>query len=140
VPVPEPVLDPAGLEAFLASAFPGRPPSVTVLEVGRGYVRVRRPTTADDVRPGGTLSGPVLMSLADSVGYLLVAAGAGHEYLAVTSSLHVDFLRKPPADDDLVAEGRVLRWGRRLVVAHVEIRPLGGLDPVAVASVTYARA
>lgn len=89
------------------------------------------------LRPGGTLSGPTLMTLADTAMYFLVLAMTGPQPLAVTSSLSINFLRKPPPAD-LFATARMLKLGSRLAVGEVHVR---GGDPavlVAQASVTYA--
>jgi len=90
------------------------------------------------LRPGGTLSGPTLMTLADTAMYFLVLAMTGPQPLAVTSSLTINFLRKPPPAD-LHATARMLKLGARLAVGEVHLR--GGDAPrvlVAQASVTYA--
>lgn len=89
------------------------------------------------LRPGGTLSGPTLMTLADTAMYFLVLAMTGPQPLAVTSSLSINFLRKPPPTD-LFATARMLKLGTRLAVGEVHVR---GGEPavlVAQASVTYA--
>jgi len=89
------------------------------------------------LRPGGTLSGPTLMTLADTAMYFLVLAMTGPQPLAVTSSLSINFLRKPPPAD-LYATARMLKLGTRLAVGEVHVR---GGEPavlVAQASVTYA--
>ncbi len=91
----------------------------------------------DFLRPGGTLSGPTLMTLADTAMYFLVLANIGPQPLAVTSSLQINFLRKPPPAD-LHATARMLKLGSRLAVGEVHLR--GGQPPVLVAqaTVTYA--
>lgn len=89
------------------------------------------------LRPGGTLSGPTLMTLADTAMYFLVLAMTGPQPLAVTSSLTINFLRKPPPAD-LHATARMLKLGKRLAVGEVHLR---GGEPavlVAQASITYA--
>jgi len=89
------------------------------------------------LRPGGTVSGPTLMTLADTALYFLVLAMIGPQALAVTTSLSINFLRKPPPAD-LHATARMLKLGARLAVGEVHIR--GGDDRalVAQASVTYS--
>jgi uncharacterized protein (TIGR00369 family) len=89
------------------------------------------------LRPGGTLSGPTLMTLADTAMYFLVLSAIGPQPLAVTSSLSINFLRRPPAAD-LHATARMLKLGARLAVGEVHMH--GGDDRVLVAqaSVTYA--
>lgn len=89
------------------------------------------------LRPGGTLSGPTLMALADTATYFLLLAMIGPRPLAVTTSLSINFLRKPPPAD-LHATARMLKLGSRLAVGEVHVR--GGDDRalVAQASVTYS--
>jgi len=53
------------------------------------------PVDERNTRPGGTLSGPTMMALADNAAWLVILAHIGPQLLAVTTSLHIDFLRKP---------------------------------------------
>ncbi len=102
-----------------------------------GFVRIRAPFDPDFLRPGGTVSGPVLMALADITMYGLVMSRAGAVELAVTTHLNMAFLRRPAAAA-VIAEGRLLRMGRRLAFGDVLLYSEGIADPVAQASVTYA--
>lgn len=98
---------------------------------------LRMPFRPAYVRPGGTVSGPALMTLADTAGYFLVLAMQGPIALAVTSSLQINFLAKP-AKADVIAHARMLRLGARLAVIAVEMRSEHHDDLVAHATVTYA--
>ncbi|MCC5953386.1 MAG: PaaI family thioesterase [Acidimicrobiia bacterium] len=135
----QPVMTTDELNDRLSTAFEqGRP--YEVVEVGPGRAKLRLPVEATVVRPGGTVSGPTLMMLADAAAWVVVLAHIGWVPLAVTSSLSINFLRKPePAALD--AEVELRKLGRRLAVTDVCISsmPVGG-DPVLVAdaSVTYA--
>jgi uncharacterized protein (TIGR00369 family) len=100
-------------------------------------VVVRLPIDERHGRPGGTVSGPASMSLADTTAWLAVLSRIGPVVLAVTTSLHIDFLRKPELTD-LVATGDLLKLGRRLAVIDVTIRSIGRNEPVAKAQVTYS--
>ena len=88
-------------------------------------------------RPGGTLSGPTMMMLADTAAWMAILAQIGPVLLAVTTSLHIDFLRKPELRD-LMARGRVLKLGRKLAVVDVELFSRGATELVAKAQVTYS--
>ena len=99
---------------------------------------IRRPVTADDTRPGGTVSGPTLMGLADTALYVAIHATVGITPHAVTSNLNIHFLRRPPADRDLLAVCKLLRVGRTLAVGEVSIVSEGDDDPVAHVVGTYA--
>jgi uncharacterized protein (TIGR00369 family) len=87
------------------------------------------------VRPGGTLSGPTLMGLADTTMYFLVLSQIGRD--AVTQDLNIHFLRRP-AQVDLIAEARLLKLGRRSIVGDVLLYSDGERRPVAHATSTYA--
>jgi uncharacterized protein (TIGR00369 family) len=110
---------------------------VEAVEIERGRARFRLPYRADFLRPGGTIGGPLLMGLADVAMYAVVLSAVGRQELAVTSSLTMNFLRKPgPAA--VIAEGRLLRLGRRLAFGEVELFTEGDPEMVAHATVTYA--
>ena len=100
-------------------------------------ITLRMPFRTDFIRPGGTLSGPSMMTLADTTAFFLILAMQGPLALAVTSSLAINFLAKP-AQADIVAEGRMLKLGKKLAVIAVEMRSEGSDDLVAHATVTYA--
>jgi uncharacterized protein (TIGR00369 family) len=108
-----------------------------VEEVGERALRIRQPFDPAQIRPGGTISGPTLMSLADSAMYLAVVAEIGPVALAVTTSLSIDFLRKP-APVAVLADVELLKLGSRLAVGDVRLRSEGDDRLVARASVTYS--
>jgi uncharacterized protein (TIGR00369 family) len=91
----------------------------------------------DFLRPGGTISGPLLMGLADLAMYAVVLASIGRVELAVTTSLTINFLRKP-APADIVAEARLLKLGKRLAVGEVELFSAGDCEMVAHVTATYS--
>ena len=90
------------------------------------------------LRPGGTVSGPSMFSLADISVYLSVLAAIGPEALTVTTNCSIDFMRKPVHRMDLIAHCKLLKLGRLLAVCDVLIYSEGKADPVARASMTYA--
>jgi uncharacterized protein (TIGR00369 family) len=110
---------------------------VEILELGEGRARVRMPFKSDFLRPGGTISGPMLMGLADLVMYAAVLSRIGRVELAVTTSLTINFLRKPPPAA-IVAEGKLLKLGRRLAVGEVALFTEGESDMVAHVVATYS--
>lgn len=131
-------LDAAGIEAFLAEHFPGAHGWAARLEeVTTDRVVLRVPYEDRYLRPGGTISGPTLMTLADTAAYFLVLANVGPVILAVTSNLNIHFLRRP-APADVLGEATLLKLGRRLAVIDVRMFSDGEPDPVAHATVTYA--
>jgi uncharacterized protein (TIGR00369 family) len=102
-----------------------------------GDVRLRLPVAHAHIRPGGTISGPALMAMADGVAWAVLLCHRGPDLSPVSTSLHIDFLRKPDAHD-LVADGVVLRLGRTLAVVEASIRSARTEQLVAKAQVTYA--
>jgi uncharacterized protein (TIGR00369 family) len=102
-----------------------------------GDVRVRREYHEDHLRPGGTISGPTMMELADFAMYVAVFSAIGPQPLAVTTNLSINFLRKP-AQADLLADAKLLKVGKRLVVGEVAIYSDGSDEPVAHVTSTYS--
>lgn len=109
----------------------------TVDEVKQnGDVRLRLPVAQAHIRPGGTISGPALMAIADGTAWAAVLSHRGPDMTPVSTSLHIDFLRRPDPDD-LVADGVVLRLGRTMAVIEVSIHSARTESLVAKAQVTY---
>ena len=135
----EPKLDADGVNALLRKAFPGPGQAQTMIitEVGPGRLHMVAPYREGLLRPGGVISGPTLMSLADSAAYALVLAHIGEQLMAVTSQLNMSFLRGC-LPGDLHAEAQMLRLGRRLAVMDVRIWTEGPDRLAAQANVTYA--
>jgi uncharacterized protein (TIGR00369 family) len=133
-----PRMDIPALHAFLAEAFPQVARDFTVEEVTNDTLRVRMNVDDRHLRPGGTVSGPSLFALADVGLYLMILSRLGPVALAVTTNCSIDFMRKPRAATDLIAETRLLKLGRVLAVGDVLIRSEGETAPVARASLTYS--
>jgi acyl-coenzyme A thioesterase PaaI-like protein len=128
------------LQRFLSDSFPGPPVPYVVEHISHTGVTMRLPVGIEQSRPGGTVAGPALMALADCAAWLSIVGQIGPVALAVTTSLHIDFFRKPPLVD-VVAEGSLLKLGRRLAVVEVALRSAGGNPAdalVAKAQVTYS--
>jgi uncharacterized protein (TIGR00369 family) len=106
-------------------------------EVWYGGCRLRHPFSANALRPGGTLSGTTMMSLADFAMYVAVLSAIGWVPLAVTTNLTINFLKRPAARD-LVAEARLIKLGRRLAVGEIGIRSDGADELVAHGTSTYS--
>lgn len=136
---PIPKLDADGVNDLLRRAFPGARPEAFphVIEVTPGRVKVMAPYRDGLLRPGGVISGPTLMSLADTAAYALVLAHVGDQLMAVTSQLNMSFLRGA-APGDLHAEAQMLRLGRRMAVCDVRLWTESPDRLAAQANVTYA--
>jgi acyl-coenzyme A thioesterase PaaI-like protein len=136
----QPALPVEELRRLLSAAFPEMFSSqgdLSILEVWHGGSRVRKAFAPHSLRPGGTISGPVMMALADATMYIAVLGSIGWKPLAVTTSFHINFLKKPAARA-LDAECRLLKLGKRLAVGEIWVRSQGEVDPVAHASATYS--
>ena len=125
------------LEQFLAESFPGVNDWAKAEHIDKTHTRVRVPYKDEYLRPGGTISGPTLMALADTAMYFLLLANIGVTIHAVTTSLHITFLRRP-APGDIVAEATLLKLGKKLAVGDVIIYSAGDDAPVAQATVSYS--
>jgi uncharacterized protein (TIGR00369 family) len=136
----QPVMTVAELTAFLDREFPqihrdGRVFSVEAVEPGGAVVRLD--AAEAHLRPGGTVSGPTLFSLADLAAYVAILAHIGPVALAVTTSVSMNFLRKPPPGP-LLARCRILKLGKRLAVTEIGIAPPDEDALVAHATATYS--
>jgi uncharacterized protein (TIGR00369 family) len=129
----------AEIRAFLDREFPqlqaeGR---YTVEELRPRGARLRAAYHENQTRPGGTISGPTMMALADVSLYVAVLASIGPVALAVTTNLNINFLRRP-APRDLISECSLLKLGNRLAVGEVTIFSEGEEAPVAHVTGTYS--
>jgi uncharacterized protein (TIGR00369 family) len=122
-------------KVFPQAFYPGC--GLSLERVDYGDVRVRRSYHDDFIRPGGTISGPTMMELADFAMYVAVFSAIGRQPLAVTTNLNINFLRKP-GQADLIADARLLKVGKRLAVGEVTIYSEGSDEPVAHVTSTYS--
>ena len=128
----------AELVAFLKAEFPQNRCTLEEVDAEDASVVVAHPVGERELRPGNTVSGPVMMTLADVALYLALLARIGIVPLAVTTNLSIIFLRKPRADRRVVARCRLLKLGKTLAVGEVFIFSEGEDEPVAHATGTYA--
>lgn len=129
----------AELEAFLLKEFPQAVGmgDVSIESADGATCLVRQQYSERMLRPGGTVSGPTLMFLADLAMYVVLLSAIGPVGLAVTTNLNINFLRKP-AQAGLVADVRLLKLGKRLAVGEVLIYSEGEDEPVAHVTSTYS--
>ena len=106
-------------------------------EIGYGWARVRLPYDYNHVRPGGTISGPAMMALADYAMYVGLMGAIGPVALAVTTNLNINFLHKP-AERDLLCDARLIKLGKRLAVGDMSIHPEGDERMCAHVTATYS--
>jgi len=124
------------IAAFLAREFPQT--KCTVDAVGNRRATVRHEVGVDELRPGGTVAGPVLMAVADVALYVAILGEIGIVALTVTTSLTINFLRKPSGDRAIVGVCRLLKLGRSLAVGEVSLYSEGDEEPVAHVVGTYS--
>ncbi|MEJ8560640.1 PaaI family thioesterase [Yoonia sp. GPGPB17] len=134
----EPKMDIAALQAFVAREFPQLGDDFLIETLTEEGVTVRLRVADRHLRPGGTVSGPSMFSLADVSVYLAILARIGPVALAVTTNCSIDFMRKPAAKADLICHTRLLKLGRVLAVGDVMIFSEGQTEPVARAGLTYS--
>jgi uncharacterized protein (TIGR00369 family) len=128
------------LNAFLAREFPQMQqdgPTYEIESVGYGSSRLRLLVSERHLRPGGTVSGPSMMALADVALYVALLGAIGPVKLAVTTSLNINFLRRPELSD-VIAECRYLKIGRTLAVGEATLRSAGLDDVIAHVTATYS--
>jgi uncharacterized protein (TIGR00369 family) len=128
------------IDAFLDREFAElrrTTPTLKVEEVAQGFARLHLGYDPQMLRPGGTISGPAMFTLADIAMYVAVLASIGPVALAVTTNLSINFLRRPPPGD-LVGEAHLLKLGKSLAVGEIYLRAPDSEDVVAHAVSTYA--
>ena len=130
----------AELEEFLRVEFPQSFGSGdTTIDSADGTTCLLRQRYSDRMlRPGGTVSGPTLMALADCAMYVVLLSAIGPIGLAVTTNLNINFLRKGQAGQDILAEARILKLGKRLAVGEVKLLSGTSPDPIAHVTATYS--
>jgi uncharacterized protein (TIGR00369 family) len=136
-----PLLSLEELELLLWAEFPqmmNPEGGLSIEAVSFGACRLRQAFRERFLRPGGTVSGATIIALGDFAVYVAILASIGWLPLAVTTSLTVNFLRKPPPQRDLIAECKLLKLGRRLAVGEVVVRGEGEEEAAAHITATYS--
>ncbi len=124
------------MSVFLNTEFPQT--KCTVDALGEQSATVRHAIGFEELRPGGTVSGPVLMAVADVALYVAILGEIGLVPLAVTTSLTINFLRKPSPDKDIIGVCQLIKTGRSLIVGEVSLYSEGNSKPVAHVVGTYS--
>ncbi|MFL6818662.1 MAG: PaaI family thioesterase [Bradyrhizobium sp.] len=128
------------LETFLRTEFPQafRGGDISIESADGATCLLRQRYSDQMLRPGGTVSGPTLMALADCAMYVVLLSAIGPVGLAVTVNLSINFLRKGPPGQDVLAAARLLKLGKRLAVGEVNLLSGTSPDPIAHATSTYS--
>ena len=106
------------LSSYLDEVFPQVVNRYRIVDLQQGYARVIQNMTQENLRPGGTVSGPTIFSLVDILMYILLRAHIGKEPPAVTTNCSINFLKKPTLDEELFADCNLLKLGKTLVVGE----------------------
>ena len=132
----KPVVSREQMSVFLSTEFPQT--KCTVEDIGFREATVRHEVGYEELRPGGTVSGPVLMAVADVALYVAILGEIGLVPLAVTTSMTINFLRKPSPESDLLGKCVLLKVGKSLVIGEVYLYSDGNEEPVAHVVGTYS--
>jgi uncharacterized protein (TIGR00369 family) len=130
----------AELDKFLHDEFPQvfRVGDLTIENADGETCLLRQRFSERMLRPGGTVSGPTLMALADCAMYVVLLSAIGPVGLAVTTNLNINFLRKGPPQQDVLAAARLMKLGKRLAVGEVNLLSGALTDPIAHVTATYS--
>jgi acyl-coenzyme A thioesterase PaaI-like protein len=126
----------AEIVEFLAAEYPHT--NCTVEAVGGRSATVKRQVGVNELRPGGTVSGPVLMAVADVALYVAILGEIGIVPLTVTTNLSINFMRKPSAEKAIVGVCNLMKIGKSLAVGEVSLYSEGIEEPVAHVVGTYS--
>ncbi len=124
------------IAAFMAREFPQS--KIVIESIGDKSAIVRHKVGIEELRPGNTVAGPVMMGLADAAIYAAILGELGLVALAVTTNLNINFLRKPSAAADIIARCTLIKTGARLAIGEVLLYSEGHEEPVAHAVGTYS--
>jgi uncharacterized protein (TIGR00369 family) len=131
----------AELERFLHHEFPqvfGAGGDIRIESADGNSCLLRQRYGEQMLRPGGTVSGPTLMALADYAMFVVLLSAIGPVGLAVTTNLNINFLRKGQPGQDVLAAARLLKLGKRLAVGEVNLLSGTSTDPIAHMTATYS--
>src|ERR1700759_5790834 len=128
------------LEQFLRKEFPQAfaVGDIAIEAADGASCQLRQRYSDQMLRPGGTVSGPTLMALADFAMYVVLLSAIGPVGLAVTTNLNINFLRKGAPGHDVLAQARLLKLGKRLAVGEVSLLSGPAADPIAHVTATYS--
>lgn len=126
------------LQELLRRTLPSRDlHHLTVEAIEEGEIRLHFPFQPNHFGPGGIVSGPLLLSHADTAIYAAVQHDLPPGQIALTSTLDISFLR-PAQPVDVIALSRVLRRGKRLAHAEAWLFNYAAMDPILHATASCA--
>lgn len=128
----------AEIQQFLQREFPQSLEHCVIEDVVSMGATLRHKISLDQLRPGGTVSGPTMMTLADFALYVAILGEIGLVALAVTTNMNINFLRKPAGDQDIRGVCKLMKVGKTLIVGEVWIYSVDSPDPVAHVTASYS--
>lgn len=124
------------ITAFLDTEFPDN--NLRIEAVGNNQALIKKTPLKSDLRPGNTVSGPFLMTMADTALYVAILGKLGLIGLAMTINLNINFLRRPVAHKDVITKCELIKVGKKLIVGEVHLFSDGDDEPIAQAVGTYS--
>ncbi|WP_139852524.1 PaaI family thioesterase [Acinetobacter pullicarnis] len=128
----------AEIQQFLQREFPQSLEHCVIEDVVSMGATLRHKISLDQLRPGGTVSGPTMMTLADFALYVAILGEIGLVALAVTTNMNINFLRKPAGGQDIRGVCKLMKVGKTLIVGEVWIYSVDSPDPVAHVTASYS--
>lgn len=128
----------AEIQQFLQREFPQSLEHCVIEDVVSMGATLRHKISLDQLRPGGTVSGPTMMTLADFALYVAILGEIGLVALAVTTNMNINFLRKPVGGQDIRGVCKLMKVGKTLIVGEVWIYSVDSPDPVAHVTASYS--
>lgn len=123
---------------FLKGEFPQSLHKCEIESVVEGGATIIYHVDAQDLRPGGTVSGPTMMTAADYALYVAILGQIGIVALTVTTNLNINFLRKPKGGQNIKGICKLMKVGKALVVGEVFLYSLDQAEPIAHVTGTYS--
>ena len=127
------------LSSYLDEVFPQVVNQYKILALEPGYAKIVQNISSENLRPGRPVFAPTIFSLVDIGMYILLLAHIGKEPLAVTTNCSIDFLHKPNAGEDMVADCSLLKLCSTLIVGEVLVKASRQEDLLPRSSITYFR-
>ena len=128
----------AEILAFLEREFPQSLIKCEIESVVERGATVIFHVDENDLRPGGTVSGPTMMTAADYGLYIAILGEIGIIGLAVTTNMNINFLRKPSGGKNLRGVCKLMKIGKVLIVGEVYLYSVDSDEPIAHVTGTYS--
>ena len=125
------------VKSYFEKIFPQKANRFDFLEVGEEHSLLKLIPSSNDLRPGGTISGPSMFELADCAFYVAIL-WRDPDPMSVTVHSSMDFFNRPK-NKNLFAKAKIRKFGKKLVVGEVILFSENEENLVSQALMTYAR-